>query len=247
MSFQVLDVLTAAVIIASTVYAAYRGFANETLSILAWVAAAVATLVLGPWVAAMLKQAISPSWLGVVVGYFAVFMTVFIPLSFMSFRLSQNIKKSQVGALDRALGAAFGIVRGLAFLGVLYLVFAAIVPAQARPGWVTRAYSLPLVKTSAEVLGSLIPGGGSGEASAPPATENKVTETKAEKASDRAAPAATAPAHKPHAQKPAQKHQKKTKKPKKPTKPAKTYGAKDRKALDKIIEKTNQDGKNGKP
>lgn len=232
MSFQILDVLVAAVIVSSTVYAAYRGFANETLSIVAWAAAALATLFVGPWVAGMLKNAVSPPWMGEITGYVAVFLSVFIPISFMSFRLSQNVRKSPVNALDRTLGAAFGVVRGFVILGILYVIFATIVPPTMRPGWITKAYSLPLVKGSAEVLSSLVPedtGDLGLTAPKPDAGKNTVTAPEPEKPAAEPAPAA-APKHQRHVQ----KHRKKT------------YSAEEREALDRKIE-TLTDGNNGKP
>ena len=42
----------------------------------------------------------------------AVFLVVFIPLAFLSHRISQTVKHSALGPLDRALGVAFGVVRG---------------------------------------------------------------------------------------------------------------------------------------
>ena len=64
---------------------------------------------------------------------------VFIPLSFMSHRFSESVKNSPIGPLDRALGIAFGVVRGLVIVGAglsgLYL-FRADPPSSrlARPG-----------------------------------------------------------------------------------------------------------------
>ena len=95
-AFQFIDVVVVAIIIASTVYAAYRGLVSETLSIFAWIAAAFATLYFGPWLAHLTREMISPSWLGLVVGYAAVFLTVLIPLSFVSYRFSEGVKKSLV-------------------------------------------------------------------------------------------------------------------------------------------------------
>ena len=82
-----------------------------------------------------LRGVITPSWLAVIVGYGAVFLAVVIPLSFLSFRFSQGVKKSPVSALDRALGAAFGVVRGLAVIGIDYLIFSAIIPIPEQRGW----------------------------------------------------------------------------------------------------------------
>jgi len=216
-AFQFLDVVVVLVIIASTIYAAYRGFTAETLSIFAWIAAAFATLYFGPWVAYWMRSMISPAWLGEIVGYGAVFLVVVIPLSFASFRFSENIKKSQISTLDRALGAAFGILRGLAIIGIAYLVFTAIVPIGSQPNWIGGARLLPVIRGSAEVVASLIPDQHRGIAES---TTNKPV------AHQKTVKPAPHPAAKPA--------------PKKHTK--KTYGAKDRHALDRLIESTGSDG-----
>jgi membrane protein required for colicin V production len=228
MSFSFVDVAVVLIIIVSTGYATYRGFVSETLSIFAWAAAAFAALWFGPWVVYLLHGVISPAWLGLLVGYAAVFLAVLIPLSFMSFRFSQGVKKSPVSALDGALGGAFGVVRGLAVIGIAYLIFSMIIPIPSQPAWITNARLLPLIRGSAQVVASLIP-------------DQHVSEHR---------DIAERPAVMPHAnpvihQKSAKVtpvHTAKT--PKKHVK--KAYGAKDRHALDKLIEATDSNG-SGKP
>ena len=80
-----------------------------------------------------------------------------IPLSFGSYRFAEGVRQSPVGALDRVLGATFGVVRGLAILGIAYLVFTAFVPIRSQPKWLTSARTLPLIQSSSEVILSLIP------------------------------------------------------------------------------------------
>lgn len=222
-AFQVIDVVVVAVILVSTIYATYRGFVSETLSIFAWVAAAFATLYFGPWLAHVMRDMISPPWLGEVAGYGAVFLVVVIPLSFVSFRFSEGVKKSQVNALDGALGGAFGVVRGLAIIGIAYLVFSAVVPIPDQPGWIAKARLLPLIQDSADVVASLVPDQHMDRRSRAGEREKPVVQEKSP-------PKAAAAAPKPAAKKP----------------PKKTYGAKDRHALDRLIEATGSDG-NGKP
>lgn len=221
LAFQVLDVLVVLIIIASTAYATYRGFISETLSIFAWAAAAFATLYFGPWVAYWLRGMINPPWFGEVTGYGAVFLAVVIPLSFMSYRFSEGVKKSPISPLDRALGGAFGIVRGLAIIGIAYVVFTAFVPIPDQPEWVLGARFLPLIQGSAEVITSLIPDQHVGNATADTAPpESQQERDKA--ALDRKIEQQTA------AQPPPRKHHKKT------------HGENDRQKLDKLIE-TNGD------
>ncbi len=226
MAFQFVDVAVVLIIIVSTGYATYRGFVSETLSILAWAAAAFATLWFGPWVSYLLRGMINPSWLGVLVGYASVFLVVVIPLSFMSFRFSQGVKKSPVSALDRALGGAFGVVRGLAVIGIAYLIFSVIIPIPNQPGWITSARFLPIIHGSAEVIASLVPDQHQGAREESRAQPKEQPQPKAVVRQEPATP--------PHAVKPTKKH------------PKKTYGAKDRHALDRLIEATGTSG-NGKP
>ena len=157
LAFAFVDLFVVLVILGSAAYATWRGFVSETLSIVAWAAAALASLYLGPWGARMAHALISTGWIAMIVGYGAVFIVVFIPLSFASNRFSEGVKRSPVGPLDRVLGATFGIVRGLAILGIAYLIFTAFVPIRSQPRWLTQARTLPLIQSSAEVLLALVP------------------------------------------------------------------------------------------
>src|SRR6202012_2853378 len=120
-------------------------------------AAAFATLYCGPWVVPMARGLITTGWLASLAAYAGVFLGVFIPLSFMSYRFSETVKNSPIGPLDRALGVAFGVVRGLVVIGLAYLAFTYFVPIRQQPGWMTEARFLPLMQSSGEVLLSLIP------------------------------------------------------------------------------------------
>ena len=90
---------------------------NETLSIFAWAAAAFATLYFAPHIAPFLRERMSPPLVGTIVAYLGIFLVVLIPLSFISYRFSENVKNSPVGAVDRAFGLIFGIIRGLRHRG----------------------------------------------------------------------------------------------------------------------------------
>jgi membrane protein required for colicin V production len=157
LAFSFVDLLVVLVVLGSMAYAIWRGFVSETLSIVAWAAAAFAALYLGPWVGRMAHSLITTLWLATVVGYAAAFLVVFIPLSFASYRFAEGVRKSPVGPIDRVLGGTFGLVRGLAILGFAYLVFTAFVPILNQPRWLKEARTLPLIQSSAEVLVSIMP------------------------------------------------------------------------------------------
>lgn len=223
LAFSFVDLLVVLVILGSAAYATWRGFVSETLSIVAWAAAALAALYLGPWVARMAHGLIATAWIATVVGYGAVFIVVFIPLQFASHRFSEGVKRSPVGPLDRVLGATFGIVRGLAILGIAYLIFTAFVAIRDQPRWLKEARTLPLIQSAAQVLLVVVPDRDHREA-------------------------APAPVH--NATPPVVRHPRtiddllgKPAKPLKPKKhPKKAYGAGDRHALDRLFEATGSGG-----
>ena len=221
LGFTFIDPLVIVVIIASTIYATYRGFVSETLSIFAWAAAAFATLFFGPKLAPVARGFLSPPFLGVLAGYALIFLIVLIPLSFVSFRFSQTVKNSPVHTLDRSFGVAFGVVRGLVIVGLAYIAFSLLVPVRSQPEWMAKARLLPLIQGSSEVLLSLVP--------------DQHMEVARDSGARPSGTAANAPTPAPKPARPASKkgvH--------------KTYGADDRRALDRLIETTG-DGGSGKP
>jgi membrane protein required for colicin V production len=205
--FSYVDLVVVLIVLVSTVYAIWRGFVAETLSVFAWAAAALAALYFAPIIAPHAKKLISPEWIGTAASYVVVFLVVLIPLSFISYRFAENVHNSPVGALDRSLGGIFGVVRGLAIVGIAYIVFSAFVPVPKQPKWVSEAGTLPVIQNSAEVILSLVPDQGVkiGRNEIIPALPKEAQK------SGRSQP--------------------------------KTYGAHDRRALDKLIEQTGSGGK----
>src|SRR5215469_13191462 len=128
LDFTFVDVLVLLTIILSIVYAYYRGFVSESLSIVAWAAAAFATLWFAPSIAPFVRARMSMPFVGTLLAYGGIFLAVLLPLSFVTYRFSQSVKNSPVGPADQILGGAFGVLRGLAVIGLAYIVFSLIVP-----------------------------------------------------------------------------------------------------------------------
>ena len=248
LSFQFLDLVVVVIVIASAVYATYRGLVSESLAVFGWIAAAYATLYFGPWVAWWMRGMMSPQWLGEAVGYLLIFLTVLIPLQFASSRISQNVKKSQVGTLDSVLGTGFGLLRGIAIVGIAYMMFTAWVPSREQPDWIVNARLYPVIRASAEVVASAIPNQDiqvpKDARHEPRRDPNEAADPIGAKIEQTSQPPSQTEA-KPQ-QKPAETVPPPESKPKPVKHAKKTYGAKDRHALDKLIETTNSDT-SGKP
>ena len=216
-----IDPIVVVVIFVSAAYATYRGFVSETLSIFAWAAAAFATLFFGPKIAPYARGWMSQPMLGQLAGYALIFLAVLIPLSFVSFRFAENVKQSPVGTLDRSLGTVFGIVRGLAIVGLAYIAFTFVVSVANQPSWLTEAKTLPIIRGSAQVMLSLVPDQHLGNAKA---------ELAQPEPSDPKNAAIPTPQPKPATASTSKKRGQKA------------YGAKERQQLDRLIETTGGSG-----
>src|SRR5262249_24598800 len=76
---------------------------------------------------------------------------------FVSYRVAETVKNSPVSTLDRALGFAFGVARGFAIVGLAYIAFSTVSSVRSQPGWIANARFLPVIQGSSEVLLSLVP------------------------------------------------------------------------------------------
>ena len=220
LAFTFIDLLVIVVVLVSAAYATWKGFISETLAIIAWATAAFATLYFGPWAGERLHGLISSPWLRMIAAYAGVFVVVFVPLSIVSLRFAETVRHSPVGPLDRALGTTFGVVRGLAIVGLAYLVFTAFVPIRTQPEWLTDARTLPLIQSSSELLLALVPIQHEEEARPPSRKAQNLEKPLPE-------PAAAVGT-------------------KAPGRGNKGYGIGDRRALDRLLEATGNGG-SGKP
>jgi membrane protein required for colicin V production len=111
-----LDWVFVAVLVGSFALGAWRGLVYEVLSVLGWFAAFVLAQWLAADVAAMLPMGEAPA----AIRYAAAFLLVFVATAFGAGLLAWLVKKlvEAVGLrpVDRTLGAAFGLVRGVLLL-----------------------------------------------------------------------------------------------------------------------------------
>ncbi len=133
-----------------------RGFTREVLSIFSWAVAAVAALYLTSknyW------NAVEPYFPSPAIAQIAfavgVFLITLIIVSFITFRISDRVLDSRVGALDRTLGFIFGLARGFLLVAIVFILFSAL--ARDQPAWITEARSYPILKQTQVAIESLMP------------------------------------------------------------------------------------------
>jgi membrane protein required for colicin V production len=132
-----------------------RGFTREVLSIFSWAVAAVAALYLTPRYSGVLSPYIDNPSLVQIVFAAAVFIITLILVSLVTFRISDKVLDSRVGALDRTLGFVFGLARGFLLVAIVFILFTSL--ARDQPDWIKNARSFPILQQTQVAIESLLP------------------------------------------------------------------------------------------
>ena len=117
-----LDWVFLAVLAASFVVGAWRGLVYEVLSVISWVAAFVVAQWLAPDAAALLPVDRAPEAGRYAAGFVVVFILVVLAGGLLAWLTKKVVDSVGLRPIDRTLGAAFGLVRGVVLLLALAVV-----------------------------------------------------------------------------------------------------------------------------
>lgn len=151
-----LDYVYVGVVLASTIWAFFRGGVYETVATLSWVIAAIAARFASPWLDKLLQSwfDLSASTVGTLIAsYFIVFFVILILVGFFNQKLRDKIHDSMMKVTDRTLGIIFGIVRGVVAMGIVYWgALWYFSDAPRLPAWLEMARTRPIMQYTAEKL-----------------------------------------------------------------------------------------------
>jgi membrane protein required for colicin V production len=176
----ILDCVVIAVILVSSIIAFLRGFIREVLTILGVVGGLIAAYFIGPslapvflnWItgpdaaedAKCIKEMVPCDALADILSYGSIFILVVLILSIVSHFLSASAKAVGLGAVDRTFGVLFGIARGVALMGLLYLPFYLMADKEDRAKTFDGSTTLVYVEATSTFFADLIPESMSSEA-----------------------------------------------------------------------------------
>lgn len=139
-SFTGLDFAMIGVVVLSAGFGFIRGFTREVLTVGGWIMAAFVTLYSIPFVKPWARHWVGHEFLGDVLGIFIVFLLSLVVFSLIIRIVSEKIRGSLLGGLDRSLGVVFGTGRGFLLLVIAYGATVFVWPAHSeRPKMVQQA------------------------------------------------------------------------------------------------------------
>jgi membrane protein required for colicin V production len=180
------DIIAGLILLVSGLVGFARGASRELTSALSFIAAAIIALlglrVTGP----LFRGMMDPDWAATAAAILLTFVIAFIALRLLGAALTRTLHADgALGTLDRLMGLAFGLIRGLVVLGVFNLVFNMATPPDRVPAWVSQSALYPLSTASARVLKVFAPKGTALAGKLAPAIEDAVHDGASDKPSDR--------------------------------------------------------------
>ena len=160
MNFNWLDAAIVLILFVSILTSFQKGFSREVIGLIA----AFCGLLLGIWfygtAGAWLQPYVSSAGIANFLGFLMVFVGVLITGGLISWVVSRFLRTVGLSWIDRLLGAAFGIARGLVMSVALVMILVAFAPgstAATPPSAVVQSRLAPYVIGASRVITQFAP------------------------------------------------------------------------------------------
>ena len=117
------DVIILVLILISALFAFFRGFSLELLSISVWIISFFGSYAYGNNLVNFFNKIVNNILISTAISYVLAFLIIFIIFSFLTRKFSVFIKDSYVGLIDKSLGFIFGILRGYIIVSLCFFLF----------------------------------------------------------------------------------------------------------------------------
>ena len=154
------DIIALLILSVSTLVGLARGALREVATVVAFVVAIMVAILALRFTGPVARAAVHPSWAANAAALLIVFLAIYILVRVLAASVTHGVHNTQhLGTVDRMIGAGFGLVRGLAAVGLLNLAFNLAPPPSGVPVWVAQAKLYPLSRVCAQTLLALAPKG----------------------------------------------------------------------------------------
>lgn len=150
-----IDLAFFAIILVSALIGLSRGLIREIWSLLVWIGALGLAWLYHKGVAGLLTTQIAQPSVRLGVAFVAIVILVLIAGAVLGSLLTLGIRKAHLGALDGALGFAFGAARGV--LLVAMAVYLASLTPMPEEAWWVDSQTIGQFKAMADWILSLVP------------------------------------------------------------------------------------------
>jgi len=139
------DIAIIAVIGLSALFAFVRGFVRELFGIGSWIGAAIITFFGYPFSTQLGRELIENRLFAEVAGIAGLFVVSLVSFSLIAHVVSDQVRDSIFSGADRALGLAFGVIRGLFVVALVLLGIHNFGAPESLPAWYKDSTLVPVI------------------------------------------------------------------------------------------------------
>ncbi len=189
------DVIAGGILLVSGLVGFLRGATREVTTVIAFIAAVAGAIFGLRFTGPIARHFIHTVWLANVAAVVVAFIVIYIIVRLVGGRLTRGVRQTGLSSLDRALGFAIGLARGVVAVGVIVLLIRAATPPERMPTWFTHARIYPVANAAGAALRALAPKGVAMARHMGPAMENALAPDDTDQADNDAAAGPTAKHH----------------------------------------------------
>jgi membrane protein required for colicin V production len=139
----IFDLVVLLILFVSTAISVMRGLVREVLSLVSWAGAFFVAKYGAPVVASWLPGLVSHPNARLAFGFVLVMVASVLLFSLLSLQFAKLVKITGLSGTDRALGAFFGLARGV-LVAVLLVLLAGLTPLPKERYWRDAFFRVPL-------------------------------------------------------------------------------------------------------
>jgi membrane protein required for colicin V production len=155
---NIFDSIVIGIMLLSCVFAFFRGFVREVLSLGAWIGAAIVTVYYFPEATQLIKPHFKSEVGAAGVGTLGLYITALIGFSLINMLIMKFFKSgSDIGMLDNGMGLVFGAARGAFIVSLGYFMLSIALPEKEYPDWLKQSVTRPYAEMGAIKLAQVAP------------------------------------------------------------------------------------------
>lgn len=155
---NIFDAAVLGIMLLSCLFAFFRGFVREMLSLGAWIGAAIVTIYYFPDMAERLRPHFKSTTAAAGVGTLIIYSGALIGFSIINTVILKFVRSGkEVGMLDNLLGLCFGAARGGLIISLGYFFITIALPEKEYPDWLKHSITRPYAEKGAIALARVAP------------------------------------------------------------------------------------------
>jgi membrane protein required for colicin V production len=140
----------------SILWGVWRGLVRELISLAGWVIAFLAANLFAGPLGERLPQSLGTPELRLIAAFLGIFIASLVVTTLLALLLSKLARAAGLGGLDRALGALFGLARGVLVV-IAFALVAGLTSLPQKPAWRQSASGMFLARTAVALKQALPP------------------------------------------------------------------------------------------